>query len=473
MSTALWSIDELVSATGAQRDREASGTVSGVSIDSRSLAKGDLFVPLVAERDGHAFVSSAFAAGAACALVRADYQRKPGDGVLLRVADTLDGLRGIGIAARARCEEARVVAVTGSVGKTGTKEMLRACLEAVAPGRAHGAIKSFNNHWGVPLTLARMPAGTTHAVFEIGMNHAGEITPLTRMVRPGVAIITTVEPVHIEFFDSLDGIAEAKAEILLGVPKGGVAVLNADNQYIGFLSARASDLGLRVTRFGRSAAADVRLLDANADPEGTTVRVAHGTREIAYRIGAPGAHYVQNSLAVVGALDALGIDPAIAAEVLPSIQAPQGRGARETLALDSGGAILLVDESYNANPASMRAALAVLGSIPRQAHPRRIAVLGDMRELGTNADQFHAALWPAVDSSGADLVFACGPHMRRLVDQVPPGRLGGWAASSVEIAPWVAAVLAAGDAVMIKGSLGTNMAPIVAAVRARASRGGA
>jgi UDP-N-acetylmuramoyl-tripeptide--D-alanyl-D-alanine ligase len=464
MSSPLWTIDALAAAADAKRDGDTPLQVSGVSIDSRSIARGDLFVALAAERDGHDFVSAAFKAGAAAALVRSGYSRAAGDGTLLRVDDTLAALGRIGRAARVRCN-ARIAAVTGSVGKTGTKEMLRVCLEALAPGQTHAPVKSFNNHWGVPLTLARMPASTRLAVFEIGMNHAGEITPLTRMVEPHVAVVTTVEPVHIEFFDSLDGIADAKAEIFLGVKPGGTAVVNADNAYRARLSDRARSLGLSVVTFGRTADASVRLVSAEPAPHGSTVTADVHGRVLNYRIGAPGLHYVQNSLAVLAALAALGLDPAVATQALPHIAAPAGRGAREIITV-SGGTILLIDESYNANPASVRAALSVLASVPRTEFPRRIAILGDMRELGAASDTLHRELWPQVDSSGTDLVFACGRHMRGLYDQVPEHRRGGWSQTSGELVAHVAAGVRSGDAVMIKGSLGTNMAPLVAAVRA-------
>jgi UDP-N-acetylmuramoyl-tripeptide--D-alanyl-D-alanine ligase len=348
------------------------------------------------------------------------------------------------------------------VGKTGSKEMLRQCLSRV--GATHASEKSYNNHWGVPLTLARMQAETAYGVFEIGMNHAGEIAPLTRLVAPDLAIITTVEAVHLAHFASVDEIAEAKAEILLGLPSGGTAILNRDNHYFELLSQRAETRGLRIVAFGRHAEADVRIETLAQDSGGSMVTARLHGRPLTYRIGAPGLHYVMNSLAVVAAIDALGADVEACLAALADIGAPAGRGARTVLE-HGGGKLLLIDESYNANPASMAAALANLGAVPRAEFPRRIAVLGDMRELGHEADRLHAALAPLVVAAEVDLVFACGEHMRALFDALPAARRGGHAAVSLELAGLVAGQLRTGDAVMIKGSLGTNMAPIVKVVR--------
>jgi UDP-N-acetylmuramoyl-tripeptide--D-alanyl-D-alanine ligase len=467
MTDALWSFDDLANAAGGISDGAPEKLISGFSLDSRGLSLGDVFVALKDQRDGHEFVSSAFANGAAAALVAQDYPRQSGDGALIRVADTLRGLEAIGRAARSRLvPEARVIGVTGSAGKTGTKEMLRACCARLAP--THAADKSFNNHWGVPLTLARMPAATRFGVFEIGMNHPGEITPLSQMVRPHVAIITTVEAVHLEQFASVAEIAEAKAEIFAGVEPGGAAVLNRDNPHFDLLAQRAGERGVRVVSFGHHRDAQVRCVALDENGRGSVVTVVSGDAiALDYHVGIPGAHIAQNSLAVVAALLECGVsgeelEGALGA--LSDLQAPAGRGTRTEIAVP-GGAILLIDESYNANPASMRAALAVLATVPRARYRRRIAVLGDMLELGGEAPALHASLKEAVDAAGTDLVFACGPQMSHLFEALPDGQRGAWAAQSSGIERALLETITAGDAVMIKGSNGSRMAPLVAAVK--------
>lgn len=465
MSKALWAFDELAAAAGGVADGAPDKLITGVAIDSRGLSLGDLFVALKDQRDGHEFVTSAFANGAAAALVANDYVRQRGDGALIRVGDTLRGLQAIGEAARNRLEPgAWIIAVTGSVGKTGTKEMLRACCARLGP--THAADKSFNNHWGVPLTLARMPQTTRFGVFEIGMNHPGEITPLSIMVRPHVAIITTVEAVHLEQFASVADIAEAKAEIFAGVPAGCVALLNRDNPHYALLAKRADQAELQVRSFGHHADADIRCVDVEMNDTGSTVAAHLFGRDVRYRLGVPGAHIVQNSLAAIGAIAAIGQDIERAASALADIKAPSGRGTRAELAAP-GGAILLIDESYNANPASMRAALSVLGTVPRARFRRRIAVLGDMLELGRDSAALHAGLKEAVDAAGADLVFACGPQMAHLYEVLPDALRGAWADQSSGIEDALLKTIAAGDAVMIKGSNGSRMAPLVAAVKSK------
>jgi UDP-N-acetylmuramoyl-tripeptide--D-alanyl-D-alanine ligase len=464
---ALWSVPALAGVCDGKVDGALRGPITGISIDTRTIGAGDLFVALRDQRDGHDFVQAAFVAGAAAALVSSGYKRQEGDGCLIRVADPLRALEDAGRISRFRTD-AKVVAVTGSVGKTGTKEMLRHCLSQA--GATHASEKSYNNHWGVPLTLARMPTDTEYGVFEIGMNHAGEIAPLTRMVAPDVAIITTVEAVHLAHFASVDEIAEAKAEILQGLPSGGTAILNRDNPYFEVLSQRAEARSLRIVAFGRHAEADVRVETVAAEAGGSVVTARLHGRQLTYRIGAPGHHYVMNSLAVVAAIEALGADVETCLAALADIGAPAGRGAR-TLLEHGGGKVLLIDESYNANPASMAAALANLGAVPRTEFARRIAVLGDMRELGREADRLHVELAPLVAAADVDLVFACGEHMRALFDALPMEQRGLHTAVSMELAGQIAAQVRAGDAVMIKGSLGTNMAPIVKAVREIASSG--
>jgi UDP-N-acetylmuramoyl-tripeptide--D-alanyl-D-alanine ligase len=460
MSKELWAWDELVRAAGAAPDGKPDAPISGLSIDTRTLQPGEVFVAIRDVRDGHDFVLEAFRKGAAAALVDIDCKRVAGDGALLRVVSPLEGLRSIARAARARTN-ACIVAVTGSVGKTGTKEALRACLARI--GATHAAEKSFNNHWGVPLTLARMPADSRFGVFEIGMNHAGEITPLTTLVRPHVAIITTVEPVHLEFFGSVAAIAEAKAEIFAGLEPGGTAILNRDNAFFDLLSGRARAAGARVVSFGRHMEADVRPEVLDLGPDGSDIVVRLGDKRVAYRLSAPGAHLAQNSIAVIAALDALEVDVGAAVAALGSLKAAKGRGERVQVPVKDG-AILLIDESYNANPASMRSALAAIATVPRARFGRRIAVLGDMLELGPESGRLHEDLKEPVDAADVDLVFACGPGMQRLFAALPVARRGEWAKTSDGLLAPLLATVRAGDVVMIKGSLGSRMASLVDAL---------
>jgi UDP-N-acetylmuramoyl-tripeptide--D-alanyl-D-alanine ligase len=468
MTEQLWQWDELVAAAQGRPDGTPPVAITGFSIDTRTLQPRDVFVALKDARDGHDFVPNAFAAGAAAAVVSHDYPRAKHDGALLRVADPLAALEAIGRAARAR-SDARIVAVTGSAGKTGTKEMLRLCLADA--GATHASEKSYNNHWGVPLSLARMPMTTKFGVFEIGMNHAGEITPLTRMVRPHAAVITTVEPVHLAYFPSVEAIAEAKAEIFQGLVPGGTAILPHDNPHFALLQRRAFDVGAHVVGFGYAGTADVRAIQVNLDARGSSVIAGVDSQLFPYRIGAPGEHWVKNSLAVLAALMALGADPMRCLTALVKVAAPAGRGARSTLAAE-GGRILLIDESYNANPASVSAALAAMATVPRAEYPRRLAVLGDMLELGAAAPGLHRGLQEAVDAAGIDLVFACGPMMKLLFDRLGPAQQGAWTETSAELAPRLLDAVAAGDVVMIKGSLASRMGPVAEAVRARFSKAG-
>ena len=465
----LWTFDDLVRAAGGRAERATGAPVTGLSIDTRTLAAGDLFVALKDQRDGHDFVTAAFAAGASAALVSETYAAKPGDGPLVRVPDVQAGLEAIGRAARARLSAgARVVAVTGSAGKTGTKDMLRAALSCTGP--THGADKSFNNHWGVPLTLARMPATTRFGVFEIGMNHAGEIGPLSRMVRPHVAIVTTVDAVHLAQFPNVEAIADAKAEIFQGLEPGGTAILNRDNVHFETLRRHAEEAGARVVSFGQDGRADVRPKTLEIAADGTAMEISVGGREVRYRVGVPGIHIAMNALAVAAAIEAAGADVETALAALATVPPPPGRGVRTELPLE-GGHILLIDESYNANPASMRAAFAVLGTVPRAAYKRRIAVLGDMLELGAEEQSHHLALKEAVDAAGTDLVFASGPNMAHLFRALPPERQGAWALRSGEIEDALVARLQPGDVVMVKGSNGSRMGPLAEALRKRLAAG--
>jgi len=465
-TTPLWTWDALVAAAEGTTEGAPTGAITGFSIDSRSIAAGEVFVAITDQRDGHDFVAAAFANGAAAALVRRDFAAPAGCGPLIRVDDPLRALERIAIAARSRLRpSARVIAVTGSAGKTGTKEMLRACLATA--GTVHAPEKSFNNHWGVPLTLARMPADVDFAVIEIGMNHAEEIRPLTRMARPHIALITNVLPVHVgNFADGEDGVARAKAEIFDGLEPAGIAILPRDNRHTPVLMKAASARGARVVTFGTTADAYVGARDIKLGDTGSEIVAEIAYRPLRYRLGTVGVHIAVNSLAVVAVLDALQLPLETATKPLAGITPPVGRGAR-TVLKSGDRSILLIDESYNANPASMRAAIAVLGAVSRTAYPRRVAVLGDMLELGEGAAQYHLGLAAPIESASVDLVLCCGPNMQKLFETLPAARRGAWAPDSAALIAHVVDALQPGDAVMVKGSLGSRMAPIVAAIKAK------
>ena len=468
-SQALWTVDAMTAAMRAARAGALPSSIPGISIDTRTIAPGEAFFAIKGDnRDGHDFVQAALKAGAGLAVIAADRRANfPADAPLLVVADVLEGLRALSRAARAR-SQAKIVGVTGSVGKTSTKEALRLALGR--QGETHASAASYNNHWGVPLSLARCPQTARYAVFEMGMNHAGEIEPLTRLVRPQVAIITTVEPVHLEFFGSVEAIADAKAEIFLGIESGGAAVINRDNAQFARLAESAKRAGVaRIVSFGEHAQADARLLQCSLQSDGSTVQARILGTDVTYKLGAAGRHLVLNSLSVLAAVALVGADLALAALALAELRPPTGRGARATLDLP-GGTALLIDESYNANPASMRAALALLGHADVGPRGRRIAVLGDMLELGPRGADLHRELVQAVLAHEVDLVFCCGPLMRALWEALPSGRQGGYAEASAGLESHVLSAIQPGDAIMVKGSLGSRMAPIVKALQTRYRR---
>jgi UDP-N-acetylmuramoyl-tripeptide--D-alanyl-D-alanine ligase len=465
---ALWSIEDAAAATGGHVIGVVAKTLSGVSIDTRTLADGDIFVAIKGDtHDGHAFAAKALSAGAGVAMVSHATDEMRAAGPLLVVdGDPLDGLVKLGLASRSR-SHAQIVGVTGSVGKTSTKEMLKTALSA--SGLTHASAASYNNHWGVPLTLARMPRETAYGVFEIGMNHGGEITPLAGMVRPHVAIITTVAPVHIGNFNSIEEIADAKAEILSGLMPGGHAVLNIDNEHFAHLAAAATAYGVpNIISFGESAKADVRLERIALHPTCSCITADIMGDKVIYKLGMPGKHMALNSLAVLAAVKLMGADLARAALALAVSEAPKGRGAQHRLSVP-GGEVLLIDESYNANPVSMAAALALLKQAKTGKRGRRIAVLGDMLELGEHGPSLHAGLIDAVTENDADLVFAAGPLMQHLWAKVPDATRGIYAEKSVDIAEALLDQIRAGDAVMIKGSLGSRMGPLVEAIKKKFS----
>jgi UDP-N-acetylmuramoyl-tripeptide--D-alanyl-D-alanine ligase len=441
---------------------------AGVVIDSRAVQPGDLFVAIDGDRlDGHAYVQAAFSNGAAAALVH-----KVPDGVdardprLLNVSDTTKALAALGAAARLRTD-AKILAVTGSVGKTGTKEMLRLALSAL--GQTHASAGNLNNHWGAPLSLARMPSATDFGVLELGMNHAGEIGPLSTMTAPHGAIITRIAPAHTEFFDSIEAVADAKAEIFEGVQPGGFAVLNADDPMFGRLARQARQAGIeRVIRFGERLGSDVLLTKLKLSETGSRVDADILGKPLRWTLQAPGAHWAANSLAVIAAVHGLGGDVAVAAKALAEMKAPAGRGERRKIAL-SDGQIDLIDESYNASPVAVRAAFAALALAKPKRRGRRIAILGDMLELGAESPLHHAQLADAFVAAKLDVAHAAGPECKLFIEALPPKFRGKWAENSEALAAEVDDLARAGDVVLVKGSLGMGMRRIVDALEALGS----
>lgn len=451
--TPLWTSDAIAAATGGT----ASGSFNafGVAFDSREVGGGDLFIALSGEQtDGHRFVDDAFALGAAGAIVS-----QPVAHPHVLVGDTTAALNALGEAARARTA-ARIAGVTGSVGKTGTKEALAAALARAHRGSAHKSVKSYNNHTGVPLSLARMPAETAFGVFEMGMNHAGELAALTRLVRPHVALVTTIAAAHIEFFESIEAIADAKGEIFQGLESGGTAIIPFDSPYRDRLVGHARPHAARIMTFGRGDGADVRVIDEVATREGTMLNVVLPGAELAFTLSQPGDHWVSNSLAVLAAVQALGGDLAAAGLALADMEGLAGRGAQHRIVAGAGEAVL-IDESYNANPTSMAATLAVLGATPAK---RRIAVLGAMRELGADSDALHAGLAPAVLDAKVDYVVLVGSGMEPLAKALE---------GKIDFAHWPLAdaacdslkrIIAPGDVILIKGSNAIGLGRIVTAL---------
>jgi UDP-N-acetylmuramoyl-tripeptide--D-alanyl-D-alanine ligase len=458
----LWTADEIAAATGGRLAGEAFAA-TGVSIDSRSIEPGDLFVALGGVRDGHEFVGTALTAGAVGVLAS-----KPVAAPAVMVDETLAALEKLGVAARQRATQARRGAVTGSVGKTSLTQAIMAGLTLA--GRAHSSVKSYNNHIGVPLTLARMPRDTQRAIFEIGMNHADEIRPLAQMVRPHAVVVTTVGPVHTENFpDGEAGVARAKAEIFEGLERGGLAVLNADNRWFDDLSKAAKAAGAKILTFGSGEACDARLIDFQAAAGHAVVQGRFHGKAVDFPILQTGLHWGLNSMAVLLMLEALDVDLNDSLAALGSFEPLAGRGA-ETQVMLVGGAFTLIDESYNANPISMGSAIATLGG--RKMAGRRIVALTDMLELGDEAKAFHAALAEPLDAANIDLVFCAGPLMKSLWDALPPTRRGAYAETAAELAPQVSQAVEPGDVVMVKGSNGSKASAVAAALRALASAGG-
>ncbi|MGV3512470.1 MAG: UDP-N-acetylmuramoyl-tripeptide--D-alanyl-D-alanine ligase [Novosphingobium sp.] len=467
---ALWTSEEIAAATGGRAS--VPFVVSGVEIDSRDVVAGDLFFALKGETsDGHRYLEGAYGRGASAAVVE---HACFGPHVL--VSNTSKALEDLGRAARNRVD-AGIIGVTGSAGKTGVKEALYAALDRASRGRAHRSVKSYNNHVGVPLSLARMPARTSFGVFEMGMNHAGELAALTQLVRPHVAIVTTIAPAHIGHFSGEEAIADAKAEIFEGLEHGGVAIIPRDSRHFERLQAKAAQHAERVTSFGLHADASVRLLDAVAAPGGGTLVTAElGGRKVCYTISQPGEHWVVNSLAIMAAVEAIGGDLGAAGLALAEMEGLAGRGARHEIAASAGdgsGKALLIDESYNANPASMAVTLRQLGATPAA---RRVAILGAMKELGESEEHYHAELAGPIAEGKVDRLVLVGAEMTVLADTLGKSGASSLAGqidvSHVQTASEAAECLAAegirgGDAILVKGSNSVGLGAIVRSLTTR------
>ena len=466
--SALWTSTEAAAATGGTATQ--AWQARGVSIDTRTLQAGDLFVALTDIRDGHDFVAQALEKGAAAALVTHRPEGVAADAPLLIVADVLAALEAMGRAARARTD-AKVVAITGSVGKTSTKEMLRAVLER--QGKCHAAEASYNNHWGVPLTLARMPRDTAYAVIEIGMSNPGEITPLSQMARPHVAMVTTVAAAHLASFESLAGIAVEKACIMDGLAAGGIAVLNGDIETSHILQDHAKALGVKQVLFGETGP-DWMVKDVRITGDVTVISASGEGEDYLFKLSVPGRHFAMNAVGVLGVVAALGGDPLAASLDIASWVPPAGRGAREIIVTDmanDGESLELLDDAFNANPTSLAASLEVLAAsapsdnVGRIVKGRRVAILGDMLELGTAEARMHRDMARNGHLQTLDLIHCAGPLMRHLWEALPEHQRGRWAQTAAELVPQAARMVDAGDVVLVKGSKGSKVSLIVDAIR--------
>jgi len=454
LSQPLWTSAEIVTATGGALAGEAF-SATGISIDTRTIEPGDLFVALAGVRDGHEFIEQALAKGAAGVLAT-----KPGAGSRIIVGDVLVALEHMGVAARERASSARRGAVTGSVGKTSVTQAIAAGLKLAGP--SHTSVHSYNNHIGVPLTLARMPRGTQRAVFEIGMNHADEIVPLSRMVQPHAAVITTVGPVHVENFpDGEIGVARAKAEIFAGMAKGGIAILNTDNPWFDLLKGEAQRAHCKVWSFGSDAACEAQLLDIAAQADGLRIVASLHGRNVDFTLRQTGVQWGLNSLAALLMLEVLGVNLDTSLQALSAFAPLDGRGTESRVAID-GGDFTLIDDSFNANSLSMGAALKTLGG--HRTAGRRIVALTDMLELGEMSAGLHAALAEPIAEARVDLVFCAGPLMRSLWESLPPTRRGGYADSAAELEPRLVEAIRPGDVVLVKGSKGSKAAALAKAL---------
>ncbi|MEO8685325.1 MAG: UDP-N-acetylmuramoyl-tripeptide--D-alanyl-D-alanine ligase [Devosia sp.] len=457
---ALFTVEAILAATKGRAEGVTAAGIGSITIDSREIGPDALFVSIKGDRfDGHDFVATALANGAVAALVTQGRANGPGTIV---VPDALEGLRDLARAARNR-SHAQIVGVTGSVGKTTTKEMIRTVFAAA--GQTHASIKSFNNHWGVPLMLARMPETAQFGVFEMGMSAAGEIEPLSRMVRPHIAVITTIAPAHFEAFGSLEGIAAAKAEIFAGLEPGGTAVLNADHAQIGVLREHAVAAGVdKIVTYGFADGSDWHITSHETVADRSFVEIRHAGEKYQLVLNVPGRHMVANAAAALAVSFIAGVEPAVALAALAGFGGQAGRGQKISLG-NAANPLVLIDESYNANTASMAAAIEVFSA--QTARGRKVLVLGDMLELGEQSPRLHASLADAVNASGADRIYLVGPQMAALAAALGPGRITSHAQTTAEIGKIVLADLAYGDAVMIKASNGIGLADIVEQIRKR------
>lgn len=467
MSDILWSAKDASLVTGGKT--AGAWVSSGLSIDSRTVKPGDLFIAIKGDSsDGHGYAASAIEKGASAIVVSHEIPGILAEKQLI-VADTFKALQDLGQASRARTG-AKIIAVTGSVGKTGTKEMLAAAFSTI--GQTHASIKSYNNHWGVPFTLSSMHAGCDYGIFEVGMNHAHEITPLSEMIRPDIAIITTVEAVHAGNFENgEEGIADAKAEIFDGMKPGGVAILNADNRWFAHLKEKAAAKNLKIVSFGEEASADARLTGFLLASNGCRVEVDILGEKIAFTMMSSGKHLALNALAALTAVKLSGGDLQKAAREIGKIEPLPGRGRRELIDLgEKDNPVVLIDESYNASPVAMKAAFKVLAMVDPGRGGRRIAILGDMYELGADSARLHKDLAMPLQAAGVQLVYTSGPLMKNLYDSLPQDKRGAHVDDTKELAKIVPDVLIPGDVVMVKGSRGPGEKPrmqlVVEALRA-------
>jgi UDP-N-acetylmuramoyl-tripeptide--D-alanyl-D-alanine ligase len=459
-----WQAEDVLRAVRGQCLHEQIWAAQGVSIDSRTTRPGDLFIALEGPHfDAHIFVREAFAAGATAAIVHRAPPHLSPEAPLLYVEDTFTALQDLGRVARGRTK-AQIIAVTGSVGKTTSKEILRLMLGSIADTYANEG--SLNNRWGVPLSMARMPQNANYGVFEIGMNRPNEIGPLAHEVQPHVALITTVEPVHLANFPSVEAIADAKAEVFQGMDPAGTAVLNRDNPHYARLLAAARTQGLRrILSFGSDSKGDARLLACRSSGQGSEIEAIVMDQHLAFSLEVPGAHIAMDAVAALLAATAAGADPVLCVEALSAYRPLAGRGAWEKIHLNDTQSFTLIDESYNASPVAMRAALRTLGQTPLKDGGRRIAILGDMRELGPTAPQLHAGLFEAIEAAGIDIVHCCGENMEYLYNVLPASKRGHYRILSADLAPRVASAIRPNDIVMVKGSKSVKMPAIVAALR--------
>lgn len=459
----LWTSKDIEAATGGRATKSFEAT--GVSIDTRTLKPGDVYIALKGENlDGHDYVEAAFKAGASAAIVRKGFAAS---GTLVYVDDIMAALETLGMAARARTK-AKIIAVTGSAGKTGTKEMLATLFGAL--GKTHASQKSFNNHWGVPLTLANMPLDAAFGIFEMGMNHPGELAKLTEFVRPHIVLITTIEPVHIEFFKNAEEIADAKAEIFLGMDQDGIVVLNIDNPHFARLKAHAEKQGIKkILSFGEDEEAQSRLHDCSLHADSTRITADVMGEKVKYKLNIPGKHIAMNSLGALAVVKAAGGNLNAAVEALRNSEPVEGRGNRIHVVLAEGEPPLtIINESYNANPSSMLAAFSVFEMVEPAPGGRRIAVLGDMLELGREGPLLHAGLANPLLKAKADLVFCCGAQMDAMYQLLPPDWRGAHTKDSQELATLVAAAVRPGDVVLVKGSKGSKMPYVIQALQLKA-----